>query len=74
MYASALNFNLLYEVRDITDTKKISNVLHRCLQKIYSEKFISILAGMLEVDESKRLTFPKIAGILEENYRNEINY
>ena len=74
LYASALNFNLLYEVRDITDTKKISNVLHRCLQKIYSEKFISILAGMLEVDESKRLTFPKIAGILEENYRNEINY
>ena len=74
LYASALNFNLLYEVRDITDTKSISNVLHRCLQKIYSEKFITILAGMLEVDENKRLTFPKIAQILKESYRNEINY
>ena len=72
LYASALNFNLLYEVRDICDDKSISVILHKCLQKIYSEKFISILAGMLEIDESRRLTFPKIIQLIKRNYRNEI--
>ena len=72
LYASALNFNLLYEVRDISDDKTIDVIIHKCLQKIYSERFISILAGMLEIDESKRLTFPKIIQLIKNNYRDEI--
>ena len=46
LYASALNFNLLYQVRDILDNKNINNILHKFLDKCYSEKFIALIASM----------------------------
>ena len=72
LYASALNFNLLYEVRDISDDENISKILRKCLKNVYSEKFISILEGMLEIDENKRFTFTKIIQLIEDNYRDDM--
>ena len=60
LYAAALNFNLLYEIRDVNDSKIINIILHKYLKKNYSEKFIFILFKMLEIDENKRYDFPAL--------------
>ena len=73
VYASALNFNLLYEVRDILDNRTINVILHKFLNKFYSEKFIQLLASMLEIDESKRYDFNNIKTYIENNYKDIID-
>lgn len=73
LYASALNFNLLYEVRDILDSRSINLILHKFLNKFYSEKLIMLLANMLEIDESKRYDFSTIKNYIEENFKDMIN-
>ena len=73
LYASALNFNLLYEVRDILDSRSINLILHKFLNKFYSEKLIMLLANMLEIDESKRFDFSTIKSYIEENFKDMIN-
>ena len=60
LYAAALNFNLLYEVRDVMDSRIINLILHKHLKNNYSERFISILGKMLEIDENKRYDFPSL--------------
>ena len=72
IYAAALNFNLLYQVRDIIDSKSINIILHKYLSKIYSEKFIVLLNSMLEVDESKRYDFIDIKTYIEKNFEDMI--
>ena len=65
--------NLLYQVRDILDNKNINNILHKFLDKSYSEKFIALIASMLEIDESKRYDFGDIKTYLEKNFGDMIN-
>ena len=72
VYASALDFNLLYQVRDIIDSKNINNILHKYLSKCYSEKYIVLLNSMLEVDESKRYDFGDIKTYIEKNFEDMI--
>ena len=72
LYASALNFNLLYQIRDILDNKNINIILHKCLNKYYSEKLINLLASMLEIDENKRYDFIDIKKYIEKNYADMI--
>ena len=73
IYAAALNFNLLYQVRDIVDNKNINMILHKVLGKHYSEKFIVLLASMLEMDESKRYDFIDIKTYIEKNFADMVN-
>ena len=73
IYAAALNFNLLYQVRDIVDNKNINMILHKFLGKHYSEKFIVLLASMLEMDESKRYDFIDIKNYVEKNFDDMVN-
>ena len=68
LYAAALNFNLLYEIRDVTDMKIINIILHKHLRKNYSEKFISIISKMLEIDENKRYDFPSLINDISSFY------
>ena len=72
LYASALNFNLLYEVRDILDSRTINVILHKFLNKFYSEKLIQLLASMLEIDGAKRYDFANIKSYIEENFKEMI--
>ena len=72
LYASALNYNLLYEVRDILDDKSIKIILKKFLSKFYSEKLISLMGSMLEIDESKRYDFLTIKNYIETNYKDII--
>ena len=68
LYAAALNFNLLYEIRDVNDSKIINIILHKYLKKNYSEKFIYILYKMLEIDENKRYDFHDLIKEITSNY------
>ena len=72
IYAAALNFNLLYEVRNILDNKNINNILHKFLSKNYSENFIVLLDSMLNIDESKRYDFIDIKTYIEKNFGDMI--
>ena len=72
IYAAALNFNLLYQVRDVIDNKNINMMLHKFLSKYYSENFITLLISMLEMDESKRFDFIDIKTFIEKNFGDMI--
>ena len=67
LYAAAMNFNLLYQIRDFLDNKNIDKILHKCLKQ-YSEKLIKMLAAMLDIDENKRWDFKTIQSYIDENY------
>ena len=68
LYAATLNFNLLYEIRDVKDMKIINIILHKHLKKNYSEKFINIIRKMLEIDENKRYDFPSLINDITSYY------
>ncbi len=68
LYAGALNFDLLYQVRDLTTNKAVSDSLNEHLKKNYSEKFINIIAKMLEIDEQKRFNFSELIKCINDNY------
>ena len=70
MYAAFLNFNIIYEVRDVTDMNKLEKILHKHLKNKYSEKFIKVLVKMLEIDEKERFDFISIENYINENYPN----
>ena len=68
MYAASLNFNIIYEVRDITDTNRIAKILQRHFRNKYTEKFIQVLLAMLEIDESKRYDFVELNDFIYKKY------
>ena len=67
-YASTLNFNVLYQVRDIYNSNRMNDIIQQHLNKKYSPTFISILSHMMEVDESERFDFPTLVKFIDENY------
>ena len=73
LYAATLNFNLLYQLRDIYNSKKINEVLQQQLNKKYSQTFVHILSCMMEIDESERFDFPHLVNYIEENYDKDGN-
>ena len=73
MYSASLNFNIIYEVRDLTDMSKLEKILHKHLKNKYTEKFIQVIAKMLEVDESKRIDFIELDEYIKENLPEEEN-
>ena len=71
MYAATLNFNIIYEVRDLVDMEKVEKILHRYLKNKYTEKFIKVLLLMMETDENKRVDFYKLNKYIVENFPND---
>ncbi len=53
---------------DILGSRTINVILHKFLNKFYSEKLIQLLASMLEIDESKRYDFGTIKTYIDNNY------
>ena len=56
-YALSLTYEGVDTIREITDMKKIKEILFKYLGKRYSVKLIMFILSMLEVNESKRLNF-----------------
>ena len=57
LYASCLDTNILYKIREILDMKKIMNIVNDNLRMRYSQNYINILLYMLQIDENYRPDF-----------------
>ena len=68
LYAATLNFNILYQVREIYNSNMMNDIIHKALSNKYSPTFIDILSHMMEVDESDRFDFPHLVKFIDENY------
>ena len=68
MYAAFLNFNIIYEVRDVNDMNRMEKILQRHFKNKYTEKFIKLLLVMLEINESKRCDFVELNNYINENF------
>ena len=68
IYASSLNFNIIYEVRDVKDMNKIEKILMKHLKNKYTNNYIKVLCLMLETDENKRFDFIQLYEYIKENF------
>ena len=69
LYASSLDLNILFKVRDIIDMEKIAIIVNNYLSNRYSQEFIELLLYMLQVDENYRPDFIELnSWILFGNY------
>ena len=69
LYASSLNFELLYEARDNDNGNIINRILNKSfIRKIYSDKLIAILYNMLLFDEKERFSFEELIKFIDDNY------
>ena len=57
VFASTLTFNSLYDIREVYDMGKIELSIRKYFNKRYSDKYIKLILGMLEIDENKRMDF-----------------
>jgi len=73
LYATTLNFQLLYQVRNVYTSNQMNKVLKQQLKKKYSDTFITILSHMMEIDESKRYNFTELIDAIDANYDKEGN-
>ena len=67
-YALSLTYEGVDTIREITDMKKIKEILFKYLGKKYSVKLIMLILSMLEVNESKRLNFIQLEDKLKKNF------
>ena len=73
LYAAALNFKLLYQVREVYNNNQMNQILNQQFSKKYSATFINILSYMLEVDETKRYDFSELIQAIDANYDKDGN-
>ena len=73
IYAAALNFKLLYQLRDVYNNKQMNQILKQQLKKKYSDTFIDILSHMMEIDEAERFDFSQLMDTIDSNYDKEGN-
>ena len=66
-YASSLTYSGVDTIRELTDMKKIRTIVFQYLNKRYSNKLITFILSMLEIDESKRLNFIQLEKKLKKD-------
>jgi serine/threonine protein kinase len=64
LLASSLNYNSLFEIREVLDMKIIEGVINKYLGKLYSKSYINIIIKMLQVDERLRPDFIELSSAL----------
>ena len=64
LLAATLNYNCICQIREVTNMEIIKNIIIYYLSGRYSNKFISFLFIMLEVDENKRPDFIQLENML----------
>jgi NIMA (never in mitosis gene a)-related kinase len=57
LYAATMYFNCTDEIREMTDMEKINIILNKYLSERYSEKIISLIYLMLQIEEQLRPDF-----------------
>ena len=66
LFASNLDDNILYDIRELKNMDKIRNILKSYLNKRYSDKYIEFLLCMLEINEKKRPDFIQFEKVMSQ--------
>ena len=66
LFASNLNDNILYDIREVTNMDKIRSILKSYLSQRYSDKYIEFLLCMLEINEKKRPDFIQFEKVMSQ--------
>ena len=61
LLASSLNYQSLFEIREVLDMKIIEQVVNKYLGNLYSKNYIKLLISMLQVDEKLRPDFIELS-------------
>ena len=69
-YAASLTYCGVDSIRELTDMKKIKDILFQFLSQRYSNKLIMFILSMLEIDENKRMNFIQLENRLTKNLIN----
>ena len=64
LLASSLNYQSLFEIREVLDIKIIEIVVNKYLGRLYSKNYINLLINMLQIDEKLRPDFIQLSNIL----------
>ena len=65
LFAAALTFEALYDIRELNNNYQIKMVLEKYLKKHYTNRLIDVIAIMLEVDEKNRCDFIELEKVFE---------
>ena len=68
IYAAALDFKVIYEIRNINNDYKLKRILQRMLFLRYSNDFIEILLKMICSNEEDRVDFIGLQKLIEEKH------
>ena len=63
--ASALDPEIINEIRKVTERKEVEQLFDKYFPKIYSPKYIDLLLKMITIDENKRVDFIGLDKILQ---------
>ena len=64
LLASSLNYQSLFEIREVLDMKIIEGVVNKYLGKLYSKNYINLIISMLQTDEKIRPDFIELNSII----------
>ena len=65
IYASSLDYEIINEIRKISDQNKLRQILRKYLPKIYSSRYIELLLKMIVNDENQRVDFIGLQSIIQ---------
>ena len=71
IYAATMDFNLLYNFRNINDDNEIKKILKENLESKYSEELIWILTKMVELKEKNRFDFNELNSEIDKIIKRE---
>ena len=66
-----MDFNLIYNLRNIRNDKEMKIKLKEYLKNKYSEKFIWILSKMVELNEENRFDFHELNEEIDKVIKEE---
>jgi len=64
LLASSLNYQSLFEIREVYDMKIIKEVVEKYLGKMYSQNYINLVLNMLQINEKLRPDFIELNSMI----------
>ena len=65
IYATSLDYEMINEIRKISDQSKLRQILTKYCPKIYSSRYIELLLKMIVNDENQRIDFIGLQNLLQ---------
>ena len=67
-----MNFNIIYDIRNLDSKYSVKKILKKYFNKRYSESFIELLLKMITFNENERFDFMELEDFLKKNFKNDI--